>query len=77
MYCELMNTCDFYNHFNNYEYMLLHQLDVLVFSSNINNFQKNLAKAYRESLEDISNKIPETLRNLGKLDEKIEKTISF
>jgi predicted nucleic acid-binding Zn-ribbon protein len=46
-------------------------------SSNIKLFQENIAKAYRDSLEDIYEKIPETLRNLGKLDEKIEKIKSL
>lgn len=36
-------------------------------------FQDNLKGAYSNSLNEIANKIPEALRNLGKLDEKIEK----
>lgn len=34
-YCELLNTKMFYNNFTNYEYILIYQLDVLVFSNQL------------------------------------------
>lgn len=34
-YCELLNTKIFYEKFLNYEYILIYQLDVLVFSNNL------------------------------------------
>lgn len=37
-YCELLNTKKFYEKFLNYEYILIHQLDVLVFSRDLVNF---------------------------------------
>lgn len=34
-YCEMLNTKMFYNKFTNYEYILIYQLDVLVFSNQL------------------------------------------
>lgn len=34
-YCELLNTAQFYQPFTNYDYILIYQLDVLVFSNQL------------------------------------------
>lgn len=37
-YCEMLNTREFYEKFTNYEYILIYQLDVLVFSDKLSYF---------------------------------------
>jgi hypothetical protein len=47
---------------------------VINLSSKIDVFQKNLAKAYGDSLKEIRETIPETASVIGEIDAKIERS---